>query len=232
MRPKLIRLFCYFVVFSPTIVFGNSAQSSLKDIAQLSESFIGGHAPWVAIFGSSTLISCTKEYQQAYELGFRLAKEYRTVLTGAGKGVMEAANFGATAAGGISAGIYLPGEFVNSAISENHLLSLPSWSDRKNLMVYGASACVFFPGGLGVLDGVVTTFHLLRSFNKTCPLVFVGREFWFPFLSWLQETFIENYNFIEDLSYVYIVDSAEEASDIIEKKSSQVVIRYPLRKSA
>src|SRR6185295_12404189 len=59
----------------------------------------------VTVFGSARTKPGTKYYEKAEEIGAALAEEGFAVITGGGPGVMEAANKGAKAAGGMSVGL-------------------------------------------------------------------------------------------------------------------------------
>ncbi|MFM2192850.1 MAG: hypothetical protein RLZZ118_1807, partial [Bacteroidota bacterium] len=61
--------------------------------------------PCICIFGSARFDENNIYYQQARELGARIAKLGFTVLTGGGPGIMEAGNRGAKDVGGRSIGI-------------------------------------------------------------------------------------------------------------------------------
>src|SRR5437868_5966765 len=68
--------------------------------------------PGVTVFGSARASRDSVLYEQARELGRRLAEAGFAVITGGGPGLMEAANRGAREAGGFSVGfnIVLPHE--------------------------------------------------------------------------------------------------------------------------
>ena len=61
--------------------------------------------PAVSVFGSSRVREGHPLYEQARDLGSRLAMNKYTVITGGGPGIMEAANRGAYEAGGHSVGL-------------------------------------------------------------------------------------------------------------------------------
>ncbi|MEP7200878.1 MAG: LOG family protein, partial [Chloroflexota bacterium] len=59
----------------------------------------------VTFFGSARLNADDPYYQLARQLGYRLAQEGYTVVTGGGPGIMEAGNRGASEGGGLSVGL-------------------------------------------------------------------------------------------------------------------------------
>ena len=67
--------------------------------------FLRDRGPIVTVFGSARTREDEPEYQQARELGQKLAKAGYTVVTGGGKGIMEATNRGAMEASGVSLGV-------------------------------------------------------------------------------------------------------------------------------
>src|SRR3954464_9406064 len=76
-------------------------------MAEFVESFetMSQVGPAVTIFGSARTPPANQFYQQAIEIGRELAKLKLAVVTGGGPGIMEAANRGATEAGGKSIGL-------------------------------------------------------------------------------------------------------------------------------
>src|SRR3989338_5847219 len=107
----------------------------------------------ITIFGSARFPEEHPFYLEAKKLGALLAKADFAVMTGAGPGIMEAANRGAFEAGGVSVGcnIHLPHEqrpnqFLTRGVTFYYFFV------RKVMLIKYSSAFVIFPGGFGTLD--------------------------------------------------------------------------------
>jgi uncharacterized protein (TIGR00730 family) len=134
-----------------------------------------------------------KYYWEAEELAYRLAKwaiplkpqgKNFVICTGAGPGIMEAANRGAARAGGKSIGmnISLPHEQLpNPYISPELSFVFHYFFMRKFWLVYKAKAVVAFPGGYGTLDEVFETLTLVQTdkiFKKDLCIILYGEDYW------------------------------------------------------
>jgi len=177
------------------------------------------HGLAVTVYGSARTTPDSPEYQAAEELCYRLSKKHFTVITGGGQGIMEAANVGAFKAGGESVGfnIDLPFEqklnpYVTQSLNFNYFFS------RKVMLAFAAEAYVYFPGGFGTLDEMMEMITLIQTKKiKRIPIVLYDSAFWRPFLSWLEETLLDEYETVspEDLKIIHLVDSVDEAFDYI-----------------
>lgn len=176
----------------------------------------------VTFFGSARAFTGSHAYEMAKELAYMLGKSGYTVITGGGPGIMEAANWGAFDAGGESVGldIALPMEqrrnqYVKRAMGFNYFFT------RKVMLSASAQAYVFFPGGFGTMDELfeMATLIQTRKMSRKVPIILVGRRFWAPMLAWMKEMMWEDERYIEreDLSILRLVDSAEEAFEIIKQ---------------
>jgi len=184
--------------------------------------FLAGFKKTVSIFGSHALKSDSPYYQQAYQLGKLLGKAGFTVITGGGPGIMEAVNKGALEAGTNSVGlnIYLPppqGERKNPYLNKS--LSFHYFFTRKVMFTFSAQAYVFFPGGYGTLDEFTEMLGLIQTKKiKRIPIILIGKDFWLPFIDWIKNDILKQ-NLIEpeDINLFLIVDTAEEAYEIIRR---------------
>lgn len=87
------------------------------------------------------------------------------------------------------------------------------------MLAAAAQAYVFFPGGFGTLDELLELVTLVQTGKmQKIPIVLVGKEFWSPFLSWIDQALVGQYKTIKaDETKIYrLVDSAKEAFKIIE----------------
>ena len=90
--------------------------------------------PAVSVFGSARLGAGSPYYALALEVGRRLAERGYAVITGGGPGIMEAANRGASEAGGMSVGctIELPARAgLNEYVEPGDRRSATSSSGRR-----------------------------------------------------------------------------------------------------
>lgn len=141
------------------------------------------------------------------------------ICSGGGPGMMEAANRGASQAGGrsIGLGISLPFEQHNNPyISHSLNFEFHYFFIRKYWFLYLAKALIVFPGGFGTMDEVFEMLTLIqtRKTTKHLPIVLYGTEFWKSIIDW--EVFVE-WGMIspEDLDLFIFSDSVEETRDYI-----------------
>lgn len=194
--------------------------------------FITDYKNTVSILGSARFGEDNKWYQAARELGGMLAKAKIGVATGGGPGVMEGGNRGAYEAGGesIGIGIQLPFEQRSNPYLTK---SRPFYYFfvRKVMLFYTAQAYIFFPGGFGTLDEffeLVTLVQTHKIDRESVPLILVGKEFWSPLLTYINDIVFEQYKGIdkEDMRLYYLVDTAQEAFDIIRKSPPRKEVYY------
>jgi uncharacterized protein (TIGR00730 family) len=175
----------------------------------------------VTFFGSARLPETHPAYQQARELGARLAHLGYTVVTGGGPGIMQAANQGACDAGGDSVGlnIQLPHEQrTNPYVRRSH--SFHYFFSRKVMLDFSAEAYVFFPGGFGTLDEFFELITLVQTGKqeRDVPIVMIGTDYWAPLLRWLEGTLLRTYHTIapDDLKICTLTDDLDEAVRLVE----------------
>jgi uncharacterized protein (TIGR00730 family) len=179
--------------------------------------------PGVAVFGSSRATREAPYYRVAEEIGRRLVHRGFTVLTGAGPGIMEAANKGAREAGGNSIGlnIQLPLEQpINSYITT--LLNFRYFFVRKVMFVRYSVAFVILPGGFGTLDELFESLTLIQTHKiRPFPVILVGRQYWQGLLDWLQATAVTWGTLSpKEMAILTVVDEPEEVVTAIERASA------------
>src|SRR5262245_61746948 len=148
----------------------------------------------VSVFGSARSKPDSPECELAERLGAALARAGYAVITGGGPGVMEAANRGATEAGGLSVGlgIELPFEQgLNSHVAIG--IAFRYFFVRRTMFVKYAQAFCVLPGGFGTLDELFEALTLVQTRKVTrFPVVLLGSAYWQGLLDWLRSPLRES----------------------------------------
>jgi uncharacterized protein (TIGR00730 family) len=174
----------------------------------------------VSVFGSARTKPESEEYVLAEAIGSALADAGYAVITGGGPGIMEAANKGASAVGGVSAGlgIELPfeqslNEYIDVAIEFRYFFV------RKTMFVKYSQAFVVLPGGFGTLDELFEAITLVQTAKITkFPIVLVGTEYWGGLLDWIRDKMLPSGKIApEDTELVQLADDPAEVIRIIRR---------------
>lgn len=174
----------------------------------------------VAFFGSKRLKETHLYYKKAYKTAHLLAKNGYQIITGAGSGVMEAANRGARDARKRSIGlnILIPQkQIVNPYV--NYLLEFRYFFVRKVMFAKYSCAFVVFPGGYGTLDELFEGLTLAQAHRvQPFPIILVGKKVWKGLISWWEDALIKEGTLVKkDLTFLELVDSPQEVLTIIKK---------------
>ncbi|MGH2627092.1 MAG: LOG family protein, partial [Anaerolineales bacterium] len=132
----------------------------------------------VSVFGSARTLPSEPEYQAAQQFANRLAQLGFMVITGAGGGIMEAAQGGAGRERSFGVNIRLPNEQKANPTIENDpkLINFKYFFTRKVVFVKETHAIALFPGGFGTHDEGFESLTLVQT-GKTnpIPIVFIDR---------------------------------------------------------
>ena len=177
----------------------------------------------VTVFGSARTSQTDPAAEAARQFGRRMVEAGWMVVTGAGAGIMGAAQEGAGAERSFGLNIRLPFEQeANPWIaSDPKLITFKYFFTRKLFLVKEAHAFALFPGGFGTIDETFEALTLLQTGKSTIvPIVFVEagpRPYWRTWDAWLRSTQVEG-GFIapDDLAFYRIVDSVEDAVREVE----------------
>ena len=174
----------------------------------------------VSIFGSARTKPGTFEYDLAVNIAKGLVEGGYAIITGGGPGIMEAANKGASEAGGVSVGlgIELPlesglNDYVNVGVEFRYFFV------RKTVFIKYSQAFVVLPGGFGTMDELFEALTLVATGKITkFPIVLVGSAYWSGLLDWLKATMlVEGKISPEELSLLHVADDAGEVVKIIKE---------------
>ena len=187
-----------------TVVFFGSARIHSREMAQQAlDTLTKAHAVSSGREVSEILargrraVEWSRYYEEARVLARMLTEwsrgldtvHHRFVVTsGGGPGIMEAANRGATEAGGKTIGlnISLPNEQgPNPYITDGLHFEFHYFFMRKFWFAYLAKALVIFPGGFGTLDEMFEILTLMQTekLAKQIQILLYGSEYWDPILS-------------------------------------------------
>src|ERR1700730_1374920 len=151
-----------------------------------------------AVRRAKSLLEMSRYYAEARQLSRRITAWAMTlgprprryvICSGGGPGIMEAANRGATEAGGKSIGlsIELPHEqFANAYISPELSFNFHYFFMRKLWFAQLAKALIVFPGGFGTMDELWEMLTLMQTgkLHRRNLMLIYGRRFWDRVINW------------------------------------------------
>jgi uncharacterized protein (TIGR00730 family) len=175
----------------------------------------------ITIFGGSKCTEDSEEYQEAVELGRRLASVGFTICTGGYLGIMEAASKGARERGGRVLGIVMnqfksePNRFLTEKVATDHFY------DRLQNLITRSVGFVAFRGGMGTVTEVSLVWNKLQTgVLQRRPLVLLG-DCWKPVVSvWEQYLVVSK----SDTSMLEFADNAGQAFEIINNRTAGITI--------
>ncbi|MEV6767142.1 TIGR00730 family Rossman fold protein [Nocardia sp. NPDC051030] len=172
----------------------------------------------VSVFGSARTPVEHPEYQAGMAIGGALARAGFAVITGGGPGAMEAANRGASEAGGysIGLGIELPfeqhlNEWVDLGINFRYFFA------RKTMFVKYSQAFVCLPGGFGTLDELFEAVTLVQTRKITrFPIILFGTKYWSGLVDWMRDSLLGSAKIGPgDLNLLHVTDSVDDVIAIV-----------------
>jgi uncharacterized protein (TIGR00730 family) len=176
------------------------------------------HIRKVSVFGSARLPPGHPAYEQARRFGELIVKEGFMVITGAGDGIMGAAQRGAGSRNSFGVNILLPFEQLpNEAIrNDRKLMTFKYFFSRKLVFLKESDGVALFPGGFGTHDEGFESLTLLQTGKaQPAPLVYVhtdGDLYWKDWDQYVRSHLLaKGYISRDDLSLYRIVATAEDA---------------------
>jgi uncharacterized protein (TIGR00730 family) len=187
-------------------------------------------------------VEMARYYEEARKLAYMLTKwsmklpfkRHRFVVTsGGGPGIMEAANLGASEAGGKTIGlnINLPFEqFPNRYITPELNFEFHYFFMRKYWFAYLAKALVIFPGGFGTLDELfeILTLAQTEKLAKKIIVVIYGRDYWNRVIN-LDALVDAGTISPDDRDLFCFVDSPEEGFQVLTEGLAKYHMQPPTR---
>ena len=176
--------------------------------------------PSISIFGSARTKPNDPYYKKTVDIASMISEMGFGIISGAGPGIMEAANKGAKLANGKSIGlrINLPFEqFTNKYVDEEYLLKFDYFFVRKLMFQKYSQGFVVMPGGYGTLDELFNALTLIQTKkSKLFPIILVGKKHYGPLFDWIKGTLDENKLISpEDIDLINLVEEKEEVKQIL-----------------
>lgn len=183
----------------------------------------------VTIFGSARTSPEDPQYKAAVEVARLLGKAGFSIITGAGPGIMEAANKGAKEGGGHSVGCNIELPFEQGANPYvDTLVNFRYFFVRKTMFIKYSNAFIIFPGGFGTLDELFEALTLIQTGKiYQFPVVLFGRHYWAGLLRWIQSRLVgEGKIAAADLDLLLLTDDPLEAAQaVIDAHAAQAAAR-------
>jgi uncharacterized protein (TIGR00730 family) len=138
----------------------------------------------IAVYGSARTSQDDPNYLLAEEFARKISADYGyMVITGAGPGIMEAANKGAGIEASFGVNIRLPFENgANEYLSPGQVINFKYFFTRKVQFVKESDAFALFPGGFGTMDEAFELLTLVQTGKSDLhPIVMIdapGTGYW------------------------------------------------------
>jgi hypothetical protein len=174
----------------------------------------------ISIFGSAKASPQNRFYKLAEETASLLVRNGYAIITGAGPGIMEAANKGAKSVNGESIGLNIliptmqkPNKYIT------RLLEFKYFFCRKVMFAKYSKAFVIFPGGFGTLDEFFEAITLVQTKRvEPFPVILVGKEYWKGLVHWMRETLVPHKAIHKnELDIFDVADTPQEIVSVINK---------------
>lgn len=197
-------------------------------IFKIMSEFVNGYdkmtkiGPCVTLFGSARTKPGTKYYDLATNIAYKATQMGLGVITGGGPGVMEAANKGAYEGKGKSVGLNIDLEFEqhpNQFIDNDKVVTFDYFFVRKVMLMKYSQAFIVLPGGFGTFDELFEALTLTQTKKvNPFPIILVGKSYWIGLVEWIKSSVLKEGNISEkDIDLIQLVDTSEEALQIVEK---------------
>ena len=182
------------------------------------------HTRKICIFGSARTRPPAPVFECAKQFASLMTEAGYMTITGAGDGIMGAAQIGAGAANSFGLNILLPFEQHANEVIRNDpkLVTFRYFFTRKLTFLREASAVAAFPGGFGTLDEAMEVITLMQTGKaRLIPLVLIdepGGKFWKNFLHYVSEHLMADKLISpEDFNLFKWTNSIEEARNEVLK---------------
>ena len=188
----------------------------------------------VTIFGSARTTPEDPHYRAAQETARLLAAHGFAIITGAGPGIMEAANRGAKEAGGRSIGCNIELPFEQGANPYvDTLINFRYFFVRKTMFIKYSNAFIIFPGGFGTLDEAFEALTLIQTGKiYQFPVILFGRHYWAGLIRWIQARVLgEQKISAGDMDLMIMTDDPAEATKIVVDAQKSQQYTSPLARS-
>ena len=180
------------------------------------------HVRKVAVFGSARTNDTAPEYQLAYDFAQAITQQGFMTITGAGGGIMAAANAGAGAENSFGLNIQLPFEQGANKYIAGDPKSIPFkyFFTRKLFFLRESDAVALFPGGFGTQDEALETLTLCQTGRYgPVPMVLIDRPggtYWRDWDSYLRKNLAATGLIgVGDLNLYTITDDIQVAVETI-----------------
>ncbi len=172
----------------------------------------------VTVFGSARVGPDDPQYAAAQETARLLAEAGFSIMTGAGPGIMEAANKGARMGHGRSIGCNIELPFEQGANPYvDTLINFRYFFVRKTMFIKYSSAFIIFPGGFGTLDELFEALTLIQTGKiYHFPVVMFGRHYWAGLIRWLHARVLQERKISPgDLELMLVTDDPADAAKAV-----------------